>query len=588
MKNTESRPYQSFSAEQTSGAPELDTNLRDRATHDLGELAVVTVVHETVDAHELTPEESIITELQTIPERLHARIDHAIEKSEFIRSPELEKAIADYYIDHNRLALVVERVIDSTISQDETSELMDGDGIHNFAMHSAMGALLGAGDRETSLYVAEQIINTVLFRETCVGATTLGELERQQVVDLQDKLRTTALEEGIAFEGSNGDTFWSTASTPGKTRGKLVDPERTANLAKGQELFWEDSRFAGQLLFHNTPFMGEVAKSGFKLSSRTHRAEKDGFYDTATGIFEGNGYAAHTNVIHWSEEFMTDEYKVDNKDVGRKDERIRHPATIAVPLAEIVKAAPYARDGQYGELQLKSDASVDVTVNDRARIVAEAGYWPNTGENDIMGRSGKDRTFFADNRVDHVKEAHNYVLDAGVGMATDQGNLSKIILLQRDLDRIEKAKFGEGDASYQDRAYYGAGYGYPLTTVLAYDLDTRPAANRSGEKNLPDISPHMLEKFKVNPAYVLNQRTANEHHSYRDDTLTAEQQIAELRMQISEMQRASRESDRYNHRVIVPLRQGVIEFSTEGRNGTDFDTFAAAFNHKVNTDANVV
>jgi hypothetical protein len=331
--------------------------------------------------------------------------------------------------------------------------------------------------------------------------------------------------------------------------------------------------------------MGEIAKSGFKLSSRTHRAEKDGFYDSATGIHEGNGYAAHTNVIHWSEEYMTDEYKTDLKAAGRTDERVRHPATIAVPLAEVIATAPYARDSEYGVLELKPDTEAEVTINDSARIAAAADYWANVGERDVMGRSGKDRIFFADNRLDHVKAAHNYVLDAGAGMATDQGNLSKIILLQRDLDRLAKAKFGEGDASYDDLPYYGAGYGYPGTTVLPFDF---ASTNRPGEKNFPDVSAHKMREYNVNPAYVLNQRTANEHHSYREDGLSLDKQMAELRTQIRELQRESRESDRYAHKVVVPLRQGVIEFMDEGRTGLEVDTFTPAFNHKVATEVNVI
>lgn len=595
MQNFETIPHPLTILEQVSDSPEVDEILHDRASHDLGELAVDSVLHrDAAKEYEVMPKEPIVAELQALPEKLHSRIDRALEKSEFIRTPELEKAVADYYVDHNRLALIVKRVIENTISKTEASELAARDDIvDNFAMRSAMDALLNAGqetgDREASLYAANQVIDTVLFRETCVGATTIDESERQQVIDLQDKLRTTAIDEGMAWMTADGDVYWSKQSTPGVVRGKFADPEDSDNLLKTQELFWEDSRFAGQLLFHNTPFMGEVAKSGFKLSSRSHRAEKNGFYDSATGVFEGNGYQAHTNVTHWSEEFMTDEYKRDNKDVGRTDERVRHPATIVVPLAEIIKTAPYARDGQYGELQLKPDVSANVTINDKARIAAEAGFWPNTGENDIMGRSGKDRTFFADYRADHAKEAHDYVLDAGVGMATDQGSLSKIIVLQRDIDAGQKKRFGEGDATYDDQPYYGAGYGYPGTTVLPFDLDTRPSANRHGEKNFPDVEPYKLQEYDISPAYALNQRTANEHHSYREDGLTADEQIVELKTQISKMQRESRESDRYAGRVIVPLRQGVIEFSTEGRGGgTDVDTFARAFNRKVSTDASVI
>lgn len=472
---------------------------------------------------------SLAEALTSLPESLRPRIDTAIESSEFQRTPEVEQAIAGYYQDHYKTALIVERMlegdpIDLNVLTDDASAM------GSFTLTESIESAATAADRSKQLQKIDHLLGSELFAEVAIGQTTLGEQEVMIVETLRAQLRDTAEKENIYLGYHSRESFIET-------------------LERRKDQFWQDSRPAGQLEFHNTPFADELAQSNFKLRTRSNQ-QKYGQTRMVTAGIKG-----HSSSIHFSEQYMTDGYK--RVQLGEQVDHVTVGGTVAMPLAEIVKQLPYARGGEYGVLALKSDAIDKSTVIDSVSLHTENPGSPD----DKPSKYGDDRTFYAD-RYNTIK-AEDYEIDFGRGMSTSTGNTSKVIFLQRDIDAAHRKQYMLNAGNIDARMQFGAGEGIPLVEVLAYDYGKQSTLEHghfmNEGKQFVDSQYHGHSANALGLVDPRLSRTATEHSSYRE-AVTPEQQAAELRQSIADMQQKSREHAQYKGKVVAMLRGGTMAF----------------------------
>ncbi|QQS21575.1 hypothetical protein IPM09_03545 [Candidatus Saccharibacteria bacterium] len=466
-----------------------------------------------------------VTESEVAHEELSERVERAIDNCEFVRSPELERAIDGFYRDHDRLGEIIRKCAEGTIGRDERQILLDNPTITgNYEIDHAICQILAqdgttATSRREQLQSADEAISGIFLNEVCVGAMTLEEEDIQQVASLHELVRQAAIREDLLFTAADGRELWQ--EQPGEYVGgaslyhrrELVKPyvieQELATRRNHKALAHQDMRHAGQLLFHNTPNLAEITRSSFKLASRGHQYEKTGDFVTGSNR---DTIEQHSNLSHWCEEYMPSAYKLPVGAVVANADR--SPGTVAVPLAEIVAQAPYsARDIEYGVLEAKKGVVLDVTQNDGVI------YGENNGSNDSPGRFGRDRVFLKGNRADQQEAAQNFELDFGRSMGTSEGNVSMILLTEDDVR-------WHGSMLYP----FGAGEGYPGTVHLSYDGQLRQVQNQD------------------RASFEARQRV-------QEEALTEK---------IRALQAGSIDLPQYRDRYVVPLRSGVMEFRVEG------------------------
>jgi hypothetical protein len=502
-----------------------------------------------------TEKSSLAQELTDIPDKLKPRIAEAINDSEFVASPELSGAIEGYYVDHNRLAAAVEGVIAKTMTNEDAQKIIDGefDG-GSYVMNTALKELVEgygiAEKRNETLQQAEKIVSSVLFNEVCVGAMTVKPEDTQVVSVLYEKVRETADQEGMNVRTVSQESF---------------DSKLEARTKRLHEEAWDDTRHAGQLLFHNTPFMNDIVLQGgeagtvpYSITSRSNR-QQTGAELKATTVVGPEGYDMHTNVPHWSERFIPFAYKTVMG--SNKEYKGDSPATIAVPLAELIKTSPYGRDNEYAVVSLKpGEPHHEIPINEDVNPRDD-----HVGNRDLMGRDGDDRVFFAD-ATDPYK-GHNYVVDFGKGMSTENGNTSSIIRLQGDYNSPVFSADGKDLVRLPgELPQYGMGQNIPNMRTFAYDY--RPPGSSPynvGQKKFEYFTPKAMEQFGM-PFRRGEGLPADENGSFRGG-MSKEAQQAELAQEIAQLQQESRSLPQFENKVVVPLRQGVISYINEAKNG---------------------
>lgn len=482
-----------------------------------------------------TDEPALQDVLRQLPEQLESRVENAIDTCEFTPTPEIEHAMKGYYVDHYRTAAVVERLIageqiDPAILTDEATML------ESFELTEGLSRLAQENNRYKQLQDIQDFIGTKLFRESAVGQTTVGDDELQTVVVLNNALHLQVASEN-AFIAS-----------------QYTNDELTDGIMKAKQLFWQDSRAAGQLEFHNTPFADQVAESNFHLRTKTNQAEASGDYNSVTADVQN-----HSQSVHFSETFLSDSYK--RVQLGNSVDHVTVGGTIAIPLAEIVKQLPYARGGEYGVLTLRQDAKGEPTVIDDANIYAFGGSHVAGGADDHPSERGEDRTFYAD-KYDR-KKAENYAIDFGRGMSQDGITPAKVLFLQRDIDMAHRKQYLHNGESVDMLLDFGTGEGYPEVQILDFDYGRESFLGhaREMEAGKPFVEQAQREQSANNLGLYDPRldRVATDQHSYRVG-VTPEQQEQELRKAIGDMQRESRESPHYRGKIVAMLRGGTMAF----------------------------
>ncbi|TAH34250.1 hypothetical protein EYC59_03115 [Candidatus Saccharibacteria bacterium] len=463
----------------------------------------------TQESAEVIANPSLTQELAQLPEKLQPRITEALEASDFAPTPEVKEAITGYYTDHYKLATVIDKALDGKITPEDAAQMSQEPLADTFAVDQAMRGILESSTdtsrREEVLRDADKLIRGMLFQECAIGATTQTEQEAQIASDLSVKLIERAVDEGFATTPKDGSfSYWNRQGG-----GSLPQPSEVADRVRTfGDRFWKDSRHAGQLLFHNTSNFKDVALSGYRLMSRTQQLEETGTFYAQMAINLSPGQNMHSNAPHWSENYDPTGYKIPKNNAT--------PGTLAVPMAEVIKTAPYARNAHYGTVVLKEghEGVIDkVTVNDTIHSIG-------VGSADSQGASGLDRVFAADYRASQASEAYKYAIDPG----------SKALQIFTT---------GEERVYYEGSDTYGIGENFPAKRILEY--------NYGGT---------------ADPLYDRPNQ----------DLAAREAMKASLNEQIRTLQRQSRQNEKYVGRYVVPLRQGVMEFVAE--DGISNDIFA--------------
>ncbi len=447
-------------------------------------------------------------------EGLQERAEDALERCDYVRSPEIEKAMEGFYGDHRKLQATLEAVTTGLTTEDRQTLESGQHKSGNFVIDSAMERL-AAFDTSTpegrsgQLQTADEIVSKVLFNENAIGATVLEENEIQTIPSLHQKIREQAQKEGLLL-GETG--LWKDAPQEGgrglkagkiRLAEKLQIDSEVESRRDLKDKIASDTRHAGRLEFHNSPFMDEIARGidgvQFTLTSRSGRVTRGLELRHTTGEAGDLVGGAHSNLVHFSENYTPYHYKIAKR---ASDPRI--PGTLAVPLGDIIDQAPFARDSHYSVETTKLDVELtELSSNDRVYFNGNSGGDERTGE------YGNDRVFLADYRDTKQDQAHNYTLKFGT---KERASRAKIILTKDDVRRL-------GDNII---APFGSGEGYPDTVVVDYDND--------------------------------------DHTQTLEQTQVLDQGLTDT---IQQLNRESIARPEYRDKRVVPLRSGVMEFQHE-------------------------
>lgn len=336
-------------------------------------------------------------------EGLHQRTEQALDDCDFVRTPELERSMEGFYATHYQLASVMrlglqERGEQRLGSEDERAYLngiidnsyfdrtqieggfkarLRGYGVYRpyaqqvtpLLARVRLARLESPDDpelRKAELSVLSEA-GRALFAEASVGVTTLTSKEADLIISLQEAVVKQIKESGLFPHLEE------------KSEEELIgNPLQSANDAI--DTFRRDSRFAGQLLFHNTGHFQDLSSRGEILPRRMQQQRYGTVNFQTAEHHEGH---IHSPTPHWSESFDPKSYRGDRAGTDG--------GTVAVPLAKIIRAAPYARDAQYGVLTLKPEAAYmtgSIRPNDRVANIGDGGP-------DRQGIVGDDRTFYS-------------------------------------------------------------------------------------------------------------------------------------------------------------------------------------------------
>lgn len=354
-------------------------------------------------------------------EQIKQRVDHAKMECgfDYTKSPEIGEALEGFYTDHYELADLLISTLDGTTTSEQIDEIlgrddnvlsddlveMQIDGLDkDYSMYAPsareMTRLLAAvikHEQDTTsprLTKAMATALTFVFQESSLGVTTIDEPELQTIKDLQTRIETRAVDQADPDlrQSPNGELEWR-----GRGVTNIVLPSEAGMLARvehAQKEFWDDTRRGGQLLYHNTGQMDGIARRG-ALMPRTEQHRRTGEMRAQMAV----GDRMHSVVPHWAESYDPSLlYKIGE-----------HRGTIAVPIAEIVRHAPFARDAEYATVKVwdKDEIMPKVPVTIGTKSLT-------SGNHDYPGRGGSDRVFFASGtqRGDKAPDAYAIPMDS--------------------------------------------------------------------------------------------------------------------------------------------------------------------------------
>lgn len=369
---------------------------------------------------------------------LEVRIEDAIDGCEVLPSPEVYEALTGYYTDHYGLASTIEGAIDGTLDDEAIDKVLQEDNgvVPNRyfneiifqateygrlpKMPSAESALrlvahavrlerlapeeAKAAAHNAVLRVVGGSLRSTLFQENSLGITTISDTEMDIIEGLSKKLAQAAEISGAKVR-LDGEIEWngSSAIHDAPVRGEYMPggSELVRRIVEKQESFWDDCRHAGQLEFHNTGFLGDVVNNG-GLMPRTEQYRRMG---SMNAQMMPERVIMHSVVPHFSELFSLYGYKNEptSRELEAGAERVS--GTVAIPLIRIFDVAPYARDAVYGVVQ-----PVNPELLDRVPVV-EGMTNLTVGNDDIPGKEGSDRVFFASPTEKSAQKPDAYKID---------------------------------------------------------------------------------------------------------------------------------------------------------------------------------
>jgi hypothetical protein len=413
---------------------------------------------------------------------LSRKASDVLRDSEFLGSKEVRIAVEGYYTDHYALAGAINAVVESdTLSADQQAafekiasdsyfspqELHDkleryaaqwfsykGTYVQEALPLLVMARLERQQDptnpalQKAELRVADMATKS-LFAEASVGITTLGEQEFTVVQTMREKVLAN-IEQSTLFEEHEKQNLHA-------------DQDPRYEIDKATKTFWEDSRFAGQLLFHNTSNFLDVRTQGQLLPRRMQQAANGNMYHVNGRTLGGR---LHSPTVHWSEYLDSRGARgdLDNPTAG----------TMAVPLWKVIESAPFGRDALYGVATI--DQAKRTEVMPKVHITDKAGSF-GAGSADYQGGGGLDRTFYA--------SPHNVGPDAPLASAPDGYKVELdesawwVQLGEADADRAPS--FGAGE--HIPSSYYidmkDTKFGMPLQEIQAINTHNNKVLDRS-------------------------------------------------------------------------------------------------------------
>ena len=372
-------------------------------------------------------------------EKLQARIDKAVEAVEVEPTPEVIEAITGYYTDHYELAGVIDDILSGSLSSDVVDALLERRSVvsqdkfpkASRALDYASGGAMPNAESESQFlaylwreYNAQdqgpkkdkaydRLMRAVghgigsIFSESSLPRTTTDDQEIDIVVSLQDRYINTVERLVQESEGKHPPTTSAVVSEgrvvawpynfsagvdapdwPPEPRWHRLEykhkpPDRekyASSVEYAKQAVWDDSRHAGQLLYHNTGHFGDMSRSGY-LRPRTEQFRQQGEMRIQMASHE----KMHSVVPHWSEEYDPRGYKMgDTRDASRQT----GTGTVAVAIGDVVGEAAYARDAKFGIVVPRENSDPDVPLNVGTTFLG-------VGNPDYPGRWGADRVFFA-------------------------------------------------------------------------------------------------------------------------------------------------------------------------------------------------
>lgn len=408
------------------------------------------------------------TEKYTSPEQLNKRICEALASCEVETTPEVREAIRGFYEDHYSFAEMIDKSIDGTLTLEECEAVLEknvgtvitAEDIESYKNIQASRHFSGAVELPSINHAAtllaaitkEQLTDTdgertdelrkntlmnvsllvrYLFSENALPVTTLKEDDSAIVSELFDKLAERATSE-FPDTVLDGDTLqWGNAPAYASSKSKLI-----THIEKVKDEFWQDTRMAGQLLYHNTGYLDDVSRNGGLMS----RLEQQRQFGTINHQTQGGDsiFGHHSVVPHFSELYDPVLYKHRPRGKG-----VSAPGTVAVPLINVIEVAPYARDAQYVAVKVRDEGTLArVPVHD---TIGRIGV----GQPDKPGEEGGDRVFFASPTEKGDTLPDEYIIKNGGPRPSEKRN-TLIFVGQAEID--SSPTYGLG-AQFPDRLH---------------------------------------------------------------------------------------------------------------------------------------
>lgn len=458
------------------------------------------------------------------------RVNQAIEDAPFVENTELLRGLETFYGEHRQLGSTIDALLDHEPPTDNAERESEGAllqaVVDSSPLKDSMGSWYSEPNKDffsekMNVKVATTALATmrlarlknpddialksaelrlikaaseVIYAEPSVGITTIGEAELLEISERQTKIQQRIESSGLFTTRLNDPSNFVALhekSPGGQSISTNFSEDPSQQIQRAINTFWADSRFAGQLLFHGSVSFDDMYRTGMLT---TRRVQEHFWGDYNTNNRRQSGTRLHSPVPHFSENYHETNY--------RRQQGAENSGTLAIPLAEIIKYAPIARDSEYATLHLKPELEEAIipriTVND---TVERTG----AGSNDIQGRYGDDRDFY--------RSAHDADPSAPLSEAPD----GYAIPLSESVMRIALGE--EADKSYR----YGYGEHMPVHVEI------------------PVVNPYTSKERLQDAVLEARQKTiADTIRKLQHDSIR-----------------------KYGEQIVVPIRSGIMEFQVE-------------------------
>jgi hypothetical protein len=474
------------------------------------------------------------------------RAVEAIERSEF-SGPEVEGAIKGFYVDHEVALKLIGTLVEGSTAEAATISNLDGEslGIESELLRSAVQKLaqLRTEQKDDKFNeLAETVCHDALFREPCVGQSTLTDETIKQAVEEVNRLQKSlySLQEPYAKKPRLIDEGW---------------------IRQSMEDAHNEVRSAGQLLFHNTPYGLDISTGNASLRGRAKQKSSVLAGEQKSVRMVTSDNEGHSDNIHWSELYDPISYKTINMRTPGIEQVAPDKVqgvTFAVPLAEVIEHAPIARGIKYAVVEGKPGAESINPEDVRGSAIGDVGR----GEPDAIGsRASIDRVFWATTDTRETAMDYEIPLSGGVdnSVYTIQSGVNRLWNYRYRRENIvegtdEEKQLQEDARTLPEKDFldkYGAGI------LVQGSAKETPTAVFIDDLRVPSSTQTALEA-KIGGESVIGMDIDNK------DRVSRETMVATAEPVIRRLQAESRQ--RFDNQYVVPLRAVYAGFMNSGDN----------------------